>query len=118
MSAGNTPKDDYHNELRRSIYRLSQNKTQQSHVSVATTKYKQDGGGNESIHWKTGFLARFPWIGVAALSTVLTCIAIEVVILKTSHGRTQEKWPGEQILRSISLLLLMTTSIPTIYVDY
>ena len=49
MSAGNTPKDEYHNELRRSIHRLSQNKTPQSHVSVATTEYKQEGGGNESI---------------------------------------------------------------------
>ncbi|QDS77775.1 hypothetical protein FKW77_005240 [Venturia effusa] len=46
------------------------------------------------IHWKTGVLARFPWLGFAAILTILVSIAMSVVIMKTSDGKTQDQWPA------------------------
>lgn len=47
-----------------------------------------------SIEWAPGFLNRFPWLGFAALITMLTCVVLTIVVLKTSHNKAKEEWPG------------------------
>jgi len=45
-------------------------------------------------HWRPGVKERFPWLGFAALFTVLVCIGFTAVILVTSNGKAKEEWPG------------------------
>lgn len=49
---------------------------------------------NGSIHWQTGVLARFPWLGFGALLTILVSMAMTIVIMKTSNGKNPNEWPG------------------------
>jgi hypothetical protein len=49
---------------------------------------------DSSIHWQTGVWARFPWLGFGALITILISIAMTIVIMKTSHGKNPNQWPG------------------------
>lgn len=45
-------------------------------------------------HWRPGVKERFPWLGFAALLTVLLCIGFTAIILVTSNGKAKEEWPG------------------------
>jgi hypothetical protein len=57
---------------------------------------KHDEENCEHVHWETGFWKRFPWIGAVAIFTMLVCIAMDGVILGTSHDKFREEWPAHQ----------------------
>lgn len=44
-------------------------------------------------NWTPGYISRFPWLGLSALSTVLLCAAASVVTLEISDGKSQSNWP-------------------------
>jgi Protein of unknown function (DUF3176) len=42
--------------------------------------------------WKTGFLARMPYLGLAAIAGVVACIAAAIAVLASSNGRPIHQW--------------------------
>lgn len=48
------------------------------------------------IHWQPGIKSRFPWLGFAALLTMVIGIGCTVLILVTSKGKIAEQWPSYQ----------------------
>lgn len=63
---------------------------------------KHKDGNCEHVQWETGFRKRFPWIGAMALLIMLICIAMDGVILGTSHLKFAEEWPAHQRWEFIS----------------
>lgn len=58
---------------------------------------EQQDGSKQSINdpnWNPGFWTRFPWIGFAALITILVCAAASVIVLEVSNGQSVNEWPG------------------------
>lgn len=68
------------------------------HVRSASSSTNQDAE-MQSLHddpkWQPGFKARFPWIGFAALVTILLCAGSSVAILEASDGCSQTHWPRD-----------------------
>jgi Protein of unknown function (DUF3176) len=71
------------------------NREKKEPVATVTEHQQCDDpeGGSLRDHWNTGLKARFPWIGVAALVTMLMCMGLVVLILATSNNKAQEEWP-------------------------
>lgn len=77
-----------------------------SKIDIAVTEQQRPSSGdsnstpnaNAQVEWHPGVKARFPWLGFAALLTILLCIAFTVIILVTSNGKVQEVWPGRKTL--------------------
>lgn len=63
---------------------------------------KRDIENCEHVQWEPGFWKRFPWLGCAAIVTMLLCIAMDGVILGTSRWKYREEWPAHQKWEFIS----------------
>ncbi|KAF2103501.1 hypothetical protein NA57DRAFT_72475 [Rhizodiscina lignyota] len=64
-----------------------------------------DAKQDVNIEWTPGFWAQFPKIGLGALLVALIACVGEVIILVTSDGKSQSKWPhrvAPNVLLSIS----------------
>jgi hypothetical protein len=57
----------------------------------------KDASRSGLIHWQPGIRARFPWLGLSAILTMLACIAFSIIILVTSDGKVAEEWPSAYI---------------------
>ena len=65
-------------------------------ITVDECEPSQDvEAGSAAEHWKPGLAARFPWIGVLALLTILVCMGMVVLVLITSDNKAQDEWPGQ-----------------------
>jgi hypothetical protein len=66
---------------------------------LARTEHVNEKCDEESckqVHWKTGFWKRFLWLGALAILTMALCIAMNALILGTSHRKFREEWPAHQ----------------------
>jgi hypothetical protein len=63
-------------------------------VDVRELHERNTGAAVNHTYWQPGFLARFPWIGFGAVSVMLTCISLSILVLTTSDNKAQEDWPG------------------------
>jgi hypothetical protein len=63
-------------------------------VDVRELHERKNGAVLDDSYWQPGFLARFPWIGFGAVSVMLTCISLSIVVLTSSDNKAQEDWPG------------------------
>lgn len=97
MTAISTPEEAYNHELRQHNEERSQYEKAKSTTTFEAKEIdleSKDDTAN-SIHWQPGVKARFPWIGLIAILTMLTCIAFSIVILVTSDTLVSEQWPSE-----------------------
>lgn len=78
-------------ETRDPVFDHAREKT--AHTSINSIENVESGF--EDPQWKTGFLARFPWMGLGALFTVLVCTASAVIVLLVSDGKSQDRWDAQ-----------------------
>lgn len=96
MTAISTPEELYNHELRQHNEERPQDEKPKSTTifEAKEVDIESKDGSAKSIHWQPGVKARFPWIGLIAILTMLTCIAFSIVILVTSDKKVSEQWPG------------------------
>jgi hypothetical protein len=105
MTPISTPEEVYNHELRqhneqRSHYEMAKSMTT---IEAKEVDIENKNDSANSIHWHPGVAARFPWLGFAAILTMLTCIAFSIVILLTSDTKVREQWPGAYFPASTDL---------------
>lgn len=52
-----------------------------------------DSEKGDHTEWTPGYLARFPWLGMGALFTVILCAIGSILTLVLSNGKSQTHWP-------------------------
>jgi hypothetical protein len=108
MATINTPEQVYLNVMRDHEELRDWDTKDKSSVTVLTKEVDEDARNHTKapIDWHTGVRARFPWLGFGALMTIMVCISMTIVIMKTSHGKTRDQWPGtlsaKQLPRSLT----------------
>ena len=83
-------------------------------TTVNESDYARDPHRHPHLNWNPGFVRRFPWVGFGALAGVVACMAIAIIVLWASNGKSQtskagNRWP-KQIAPSVILSGLSSIS--------
>jgi hypothetical protein len=68
--------------------------TSMTTVDVRELHERNNEAALDTTYWQPGFLERFPWVGFGAVSVMLTCITLSIIVLTSSDNKAQEDWPG------------------------